>query len=165
VLLTAANFGTYGHLIRMLAYTGQRLGQILALTERHIDKESKTLSWSAFEMKGHQAHSVPYGPLTASLLEEMIELRFYRNLDPHGAFVEACGIPHFTRHDLRRTFSTIHAQIGTPPHITERLLAHKNGAASGGMIGMTYNRYRYEKECREACTAFDETLAGLVARA
>jgi hypothetical protein len=34
------------------------------------------------------------------------------------------AITDWTLHDLRRTFRTIHAQIGTPPHIAERIINH-----------------------------------------
>lgn len=37
------------------------------------------------------------------------------------------GVTNWTLHDLRRTFATMHAQIGTPPHVTERMLNHITG--------------------------------------
>jgi integrase len=33
-------------------------------------------------------------------------------------------------HDLRRTFASIHASIGTPIHIIEKLLNHVSGQLS-----------------------------------
>jgi hypothetical protein len=59
-------------------------------------------------------------------------------------------------HDLRRTFSTIQAQLRTPPHITERLLNHVTGSLSP--IARIYNRYEYLDEMREAARRFDQHI-------
>jgi hypothetical protein len=41
------------------------------------------------------------------------------------------GVADFTHHDLRRTASSIWAQIGIPQHINDRLLNHvSNGKLS-----------------------------------
>jgi integrase len=176
VLGTAREIGnTYSRLLRLLIYSGQRLAQIQTLTDAHVDRNARTFSWSADEMKHADDHLIPYHNLTAALLEELPTegwlfpgqddpTKHFNNLaDPHAALLKASGVAHFTRHDCRRVYSSIHAQIGTPPHIAERLLAHKNGAASGGMIGRTYNRYRYAAEMRQACTAYEQFLSDLVA--
>src|SRR3989304_2531535 len=72
------------------------------------------------------------------------------------AFDRACGIEHWTLHDLRRTFSTIQARIGTPPHITERILNHQVGTLTA--IAKIYNRYSYLDEMREAMFKYEQEL-------
>lgn len=67
--------------------------------------------------------------------------------------------PH-TLHDLRRTFSSNMAKLGTPIHVTERILNHVSGTISGGAA--TYNRHTYLEEMRGAFTAHDEFLANLI---
>ena len=69
-------------------------------------------------------------------------------------------IPHWTIHDLRRTFATIHAEIGTPIHITERLLNHASGS-TGGIVGI-YNKYQYLDEMREAQEKYETILTNIV---
>ena len=65
------------------------------------------------------------------------------------------------RHELRRTFSTIHASLGTPIHVTEKLLNHSSGTISG--VAAVYNKHAYLDEMRAAVRAYEEHLAGLVA--
>jgi integrase len=67
------------------------------------------------------------------------------------------SIPHWTIHDLKRTYSTIMAEIGTPIHITERLLNHASGTTTSGVVGI-YNRYSYMDEMREAQENYEKCL-------
>jgi integrase len=73
----------------------------------------------------------------------------------HTSFLKTAGLAHFTRHDLRRTYSTATAEW-TLPHVLSRLLAH----AEGGVLPI-YNRYAYLAEMREAVLKWDEYLASL----
>jgi integrase len=57
----------------------------------------------------------------------------------------------WTIHDLRRTFATIHASIGTPIHITERT----------GIVSV-YQRHEYLPEMRKAVDAFETHLASIL---
>jgi integrase len=66
----------------------------------------------------------------------------------------------YTLHDLRRTFATNLAALGTPPHITERLLNHVSGTISG--VAEIYNRYAYMDEMRVAVRAWEKRLTGLL---
>jgi integrase len=63
------------------------------------------------------------------------------------------GVSEWTLHDLRRTYATIQAQLGTPPHVIEALLNHKSGIISG--VAQTYNRYHYLAEMKAAVSNFD----------
>ena len=66
----------------------------------------------------------------------------------------------YTLHDLRRTFSSNLARLGTPIHVTEKLLNHASGTVSG--VAAIYNRYSYLDEMREAVRQHDEFLAQIV---
>jgi len=66
----------------------------------------------------------------------------------------------YTLHDLRRTFATIHAKIGTPIHVTEKLLNHVTGTISG--VAAVYNRHSYMDEMRNAMAAYDAYIQALV---
>lgn len=57
------------------------------------------------------------------------------------------GIKHFVVHDLRRTFRSLLAQQGVPPHIAERCLNHKVKGVEG-----IYDRYDYFEERSLAIT-------------
>jgi integrase len=73
----------------------------------------------------------------------------------HTSFLTATKIPHFTRHDIRRSYATVMAEW-TPPHLLSRLLAH----AEGGVLPI-YNRYQYFSEMREAILAFEDWISRL----
>jgi integrase len=66
----------------------------------------------------------------------------------------------YTLHDLRRTFATTHAKIGTPIHVTEKLLNHVSGTISG--VAAVYNRHSYMEEMRAAVTAYDVYLENIL---
>ena len=80
-----------------------------------------------------------------------------------GRFDDLCPLPHWTLHDLRRTFATIHARIGTPPHVTEALLNHKTGTRSP--IQRIYDRHTYLPEMRTAMSNYDRYLPHLFSTA
>jgi integrase len=64
----------------------------------------------------------------------------------------------FTLHDLRRKFATIHAKIGTPIHVTEKLLNHVSGTISG--VAAVCNRHSYLDEMRDAIEQYDGYVSG-----
>jgi len=66
----------------------------------------------------------------------------------------------WTLHDLRRTFATNLAKLGTPIHATERLLNHTSGTMSG--IVAVYQRHDFQKEMREAVDKWEKRLLEIV---
>lgn len=64
--------------------------------------------------------------------------------------------PHFTPHDLRRTFSTRLADLGVPPHIKEKMLNHK-------LVGAwaVYDRNDYLPERQAAWRLWGVRLAAI----
>ena len=69
------------------------------------------------------------------------------------------GVQNWTLHDIRRTFATLHARLGTPIHITERLLNHVSGTL-GGIVAI-YQRHGYESQMREAMTNYEAAIMRL----
>ncbi|MBR1024989.1 tyrosine-type recombinase/integrase [Bradyrhizobium viridifuturi] len=65
-------------------------------------------------------------------------------------------------HDLRRTFATNLAALGTPIHVTERLLNHVSGSQSG--IVSVYRRYDFAKEMREVVDKWEAQLKKIIQR-
>lgn len=70
------------------------------------------------------------------------------------------GVAPYTLHDLRRTFATMHAKIGTPIHVTERLLNHVSGTVSG--VAAVYNSHSYLPEMLAAQGRYEKFLSDLV---
>lgn len=68
------------------------------------------------------------------------------------------GMPHFTLHDLRRTFRSRCSKLGIPREIAERCLGHVVGNA----VERTYDQYRYEPEMTAAFAAVAAHIADVV---
>jgi integrase len=166
----AAEDYPFGTIVRLLILTGQRRGEIASLRWEYINEADRTITLPASATKNNRQHTFPYGHLTQQLLKSVPRLG--ENVFPARGNLEAsfsgwskckdvfdkrCQIAPWTLHDLRRTYSTIHAAIGTPPHITERLLNHASGTISG--VGAMHNRYAYLDEMRAAAMAFEWPLS------
>ncbi len=110
--------GVYGQIVRLLILTGQRVGQITNLRPEFINGD--TITWPAEYMKGSREHTIPIGTLTqAELAIFSMPCAFKNWSTAHTSFLKATGLPHFTRHDLRRSWSTVMAEW-TPPHLLSR---------------------------------------------
>ena len=70
------------------------------------------------------------------------------------------GVAPWTLHDLRRTFATDLAALGTPIHVTEKLLNHVSGSVSG--VAAIYNRHGYMDEMRAAIINWEKRLAEIL---
>lgn len=155
--------GSYGLICRCLIVSGQRVSQIAHLHAKHVNREGRTITWPAALMKSGQEHTIPYGPLLHSLLPQgdgvLFDAEGYPSWTaPHEQLVN--GLPHFTRHDFRRYFSSTHAALGTPLHVTEKLLGHTSGVISG--VAAVYNRYSFMEEMKKAVTLYEQHLYTLL---
>jgi integrase len=156
-LAVAPSRGVYGQIIQFLCLTGQRRGQIINLMPAFIGED--TIQWPARCMKANRDHVIPIGPMTKELLNTFpLPCTFNNWSNAHVDFLKVSGIAHFTRHDLRRSYSTIMAQW-TPPHVLERFLAHTKGQISG--VAAIYNRHSYMDEMREAVLTYERWLTTL----
>lgn len=119
--------------------------------------------------KNKREHTFPIGTLTQALLPTSTGLLFPANGSTTHykswskgkvALDKLSGVQNWTLHDLRRTFATRLADIGTAPHIIERLLNHATGTISG--ISATYNRAKYLPEMQLAVLAYESHLKQLL---
>lgn len=162
----------FNDIVSLLLMTGQRRGEIANLRWSEIDGER--LVFDAERTKNNRAHVVPIPLRAVELLESIDGGTTYvfgtKDADmPFAGWTRAqrrllreTGLAPFTLHDLRRTFATLHAEIGTPIHVTERLLNHRSGSISG--VAAVYNRHTYLQEMHEATARFDEVLRELAGR-
>ena len=156
----------YGHFVRLLILTGQRRSEILYLT---WDRVGENLQFP--DTKNRTDHSIPLMPLAREVIESIPNRKqfLFQNaravpfaaFNKHkDSFDQPLTIPHYRLHDLRRTFSSTMAMIGTPLHVTERILNHKSGTISG--IQAIYNRYTFDKEIREALETYEKYISTLI---
>jgi integrase len=160
--------------------TGQRRSEIASLRWDWIDTKAQMITWPGTFTKNKRSHILPYGNMAKAIIDELPHIDDSPYVFPaarsHVNGVETTifngwakskrefsksfpGIDHFTLHDLRRTFSSKMAQIGTPLHVTEKLLNHVSGSFSG--VAGVYNRYTYAPEMRAAIDRYEQSLMEL----
>lgn len=166
----------FGPIVQLCIFTGQRRGEIGKLEWNWIDLSDRTITLPGEQVKNRQTHCFPIGETTVALLNNLPRIDEYvfsgrdkKNATFNGwakskrEFDETLeDVKPYTLHDLRRTFSTVHAKIGTPIHVTERLLNHVSGSISG--VAAVYNRHSYLEEMREAVVGYEGYVRGLISR-
>ncbi len=169
----------YGSIVALLILTGQRRGEIAALRWSWIDMSAHTISFPASITKNKRPHVLPIGPIALGILKRLPSFddqlfpasRSHVAGKPTSVFngwpkckvafdKKLDGISPYTLHDLRRTFSSQMAELGTPIHVTEKLLNHVSGSLSG--VAGVYNRYSYATEMRSAVEAYETRLQALI---
>jgi integrase len=165
VLQAAAVIGyPFGTIVQLLVHTGQRKGEISGLCWSWIDQEKRTITIPALISKNRRQHTLPYGKQVTAILANVPKgndaLFRVHNWDQRTDDLRtAAAVPHFTLHDLRRTYASGMAALGIPPHVVEKLLNHVTGTISG--VSAIYNRYQYWDEQVEAVTRWEAQLASL----
>lgn len=156
--------GTFGDIVKLLLLTGQRKLEIGLLTSHQVKDDMIDLPPEV--TKNGRAHAFPIGPLAKSLLPKREGYLFRSSKNPNEPYngytfhlkqlQKVSETSGWVIHDLRRTYATLHAQLGTPIHVIEKSLNHVSGSLSG--VAGIYNRYNYQPEMREACTAYESLL-------
>lgn len=154
----------YGTIVQLLVLTGQRRGEIAALRRSWITDEAITFPSSI--TKNKREHRIPLGDLTKQIIAAVPgdgDLLFPARGKPETpmsnwakrkrVFDKSLILPSYTLHDLRRTFASKLARLGTPVHVTEKLLNHVSGTISG--VAATYQRYSFWDEMTERVAMHD----------
>lgn len=153
----------YDVMIGLLITTGQRCNEIGSLRPEFINREAQTITLPAWLTKNNSQHTFPYGPLTASLLEqyEFGEEPFKSWGTVKRLFDKRVQLAHYTWHDFRRTLSTIMSRenLATITAV-EALLNHKTGSRSP--IQRIYDRHDYMPQMRAAVLAYEAHLSRLM---
>jgi integrase len=160
----------YGTIVQLLILTGQRTGEVAALQWDWIDESGIALP--AWLTKNGRASRIPYGTVTRSILDTVPRKapllfpargyidRPFKGFGVRKIELDKCGVENFTHHDLRRTYATNLAALGTPIHVLEKLLNHSAGAVRG--VAAIYNRHAYWDEMCNAVTLWENQIASLL---
>lgn len=174
----------WGHLGKMLLLTGQRLGEVVNMTDAEVTGDLWHLA--SDRTKNGRAHDVPLSEAAQDVLGAVERVRgdagYIFTTTGRGALQgyhkgrnhiakrmvevaseergEAVEIPHWTFHDLRRTAATGMARLGIPVRVTEAVLNHVSGTA-GGIVSV-YQRHDYADEKRDALDAWARLVSDLV---
>ena len=178
----------FGPLFKFLLLTGQRRGEVAAMTEGEISGGVWHLE--AIRTKNGRAHDVPLSSAALAVLEGVTRFPSRRN-DPYiftttgqtpvSGFSKAHAAVHakmlelaqqdagegaaieskpWRLHDLRRTCATGLASLRIPVRVTEAVLNHVSGTA-GGIVSV-YQRHDYADEKREALEAWGAYVMRLI---
>ena len=164
----------FGQIVSLLVLTGLRRNEVASLQWDWIDQSEQSITIPAEVTKNKRLHTMPYGDLVEAVFETIpgIGPYLFPARSETGTIFNGWGkskerfdrsledVEPYTLHDLRRTFATTHAKIGTPIHVTEKLLNHVSGTISG--VAAVYNRHSYFEEMKAATIIYDEYLEKLL---
>lgn len=171
--------------IRLALLTAQRAGEIVGMHTREIDASARTWNLPAGRTKQKRPQTVALNARAWALLcarlgddpaawgsRYVFPMRGdeARPMDRHTLtravthIRTACGLEHFTPHDLRRTCATLVAseRAGIPPHIVSEILGH---APAGPRVTQVYMRHAFDAEKRHAMDAWCSLLLDIVGEA
>ena len=162
----------FGPIVSLLILTGQRRNEIASLQWSWINETERTITIPATVAKNRRSHTFPYGEHVAAVLDGLSRIDespylFPARTEAGTVFngwgkckarldAEVDGLKPYTLHDLRRTFASTLARLGTPIHVTEKLLNHVSGTISG--VAAVYNRHSYMEEMRESIRWYEKEL-------
>jgi integrase len=173
--------GQFGAIMKLLALTGQRASEIAGM--RWSELKSDVLVLPPERTKNHRAHSIPLSEPARAIIAaqprrpgaggKLRDLIFglgdgpfsgwgksMENLNRRIAERSGQPLPHWTPHDLRRSFATHASGLGIQPHIIEVILNHVSGFRAG--VAGIYNRQTYDAEKRTALDRWADHLLAIV---
>jgi integrase len=165
----------HGTILQLLILTGQRKTETGSLRWPWINEKDRTITLPDTITKNKKEHTFPYGDLTAAVLASIPRRNTTDLLFPSAVSDDrplsgwskyktelSDGCAHWTLHDLRRTYRSMHGRIGTPREIAERLVNHAAGVQTE--VEAIYDRWHYLPQMRAAVLAFDDNFTALLAR-
>lgn len=167
----------YEQLLRFQLTTGQRVGELAKLIPQTVSRSEgqQLLTVPDHIAKNRTELVYPLCAFAAELIagRHNCQLLFSdtdrpfsdwskskKALDARMTELNGGPIPRWTPHDLRRTYRTMHAKLGTPPHIAERLVHHISSRTD---VERIYDQWTFLPEMRAAQQKYENYLTGLVA--
>lgn len=139
----------FGRIVRILILCGFRKNEVQHL----IVKDDMATLPAAFS-KNRRESIVPLPKTALPLFNEKLSFQGWSRAKKRLDI--ASGVKDWVLHDTRRFYSSTHASLSTPIHITERLLNHASGQISG--VAAVYNRHLYINEMRQAVDMYERHL-------
>lgn len=168
-----------GPFVRLLILTAQRRGEVAGMRWQDVNLNDAMWRLSAEQTKAGRVHDVPLSGPALNILENLPRFQGESIFSTTGGLKAINGfsklqnavkaviskrsgtvkLNDWTVHDLRRTAATWMAQANVPPHVLSAILNHSAGSAMG--VTAIYNRFRYEKERREALQKWADYVLAL----
>jgi integrase len=175
IVWNALGSDDYSVIVRLLILTGQRRDEIGSLCWSEVTDDQIVLPPQ--RTKNKRGHRIPIVPAVRAILDSRERNgAFVFGRHPAKPFsgwgVSKAGLDQRIRaaghrlelwrlHDLRRSLSTtMHEQLGVPPHVVEAVLNHVSGHKAG--VAGVYNRASYDREARIALTRWADHVLAVV---
>jgi integrase len=164
----------FDRIVKLLILTGQRRQEIGGLKWSEVRLPRLQIDLPESRTKNKKRHLIPLSELALALLEPRAgdHPRFVfgpftqwsrgkAQLDQRITARRGAPLPHWTLHDIRRTFVTNMNELGfAEPHVVEAIVNHISGHKSG--VGGKYNHAQYLDQRREALEKWGLYLTGLL---
>jgi integrase len=165
--------------LKLLLLTGQRRNEVAGMEWSELNLAEGIWTIASYRAKNGKAHMLHLSPLALNILSKIPQThpKFvftkteHRHINGFGATKEKLDslmtanlgteFPHFTLHDVRRTFTTKLAQLGISTDIADRILNHVSGSL-GGVKGI-YQRYEFLPERKAAMLTWSTYIERLTA--
>jgi integrase len=167
----------YGPFVRLLLLLGVRRSELGRAIWMEFDLDT-TETWiiPPGRMKSAEPHVVPLSASAIDIIRTLLReklphpksyvingaqihyVRAKKRLD--ARMTELNGgkaIPHWTWHDLRRTFRTGLSRLGTAPHVAELCIGHQQQG-----LAKVYDQHRFDDEKRHAFAAWAQKVMSIV---
>lgn len=153
--LWAYEFPPFSDYVKLMLLTGLRKGECA-----YVAPDEDVFTIDGEHTKNRRTHRLPITPMVAELLPR---LEYFNGFSKAKRRIDReVLLPHWTLHDLRRTFATNHAKLGAPIHIVEALLNHVSGVVSG--VAAIYIRHNFLAEAKEAQLRYEDYLRNLLGK-
>jgi integrase len=181
VIWNALEDDHFGAIMKLLALTGQRAAEISGLRRTEVHGDAFRLPPE--RTKNGLEHTVPLSDPARAVIDaqprrqgpdgKVRDFIFGYGDGPFSGWtgsrkllnariekMKGAPLPHWTPHDLRRSFATHASKLGIQPHVIEAILNHVSGFRAG--VAGIYNRNPYDAEKRTALALWADHLLGIV---
>ena len=159
----------FGSVVKILALTGQRRGEVAGMRWDEIADSTWTLS--ANRTKNGKLHTVPLSRQATAIIDTLprISEHFVFSFGakpvvgfdgPKEAMGSLAGLADWRLHDLRRTVASGMARMGVALPVIEKVLNHTSGSFAG-IVGV-YQRHEFADEKRAALQQWADHVEHLV---
>jgi integrase len=156
----------FGKMFQLLLLTGCRRTEVAEMTRDEVNFKTRIWGIPGERTKTGEEHQVYLCDTAIAILKSLpkvAKVRYFFSTtgkSPSSGFSKAkkrldklAVLPHYTLHDLRRSFDTGCARIGIRHEVIEKCLNHSLGV---------YNRHDYEKEMANTWMKWGTHVAGLL---
>ena len=132
-------------LIIFAAYTGLRTGELWRLNAQSLRGDILHV-----DGKGQKMRAIPLDASQIAFVEQYVPFSFTKDRAKREFLHarKACGLMHYTFHDLRHTFGTLMAKAGTPQYKIMALMGHSTDAMVRRYLKLSVDDLRGEMPAR-----------------